>query len=397
MYGKEFASLRPKERIWGSSLSERVLKLASDVSFSEATKHINDFFHRDESNSLCYKTVEEFVERTGLRIGEVYKAASDAFLAEANIDTADGVITQESAIAEGVRNPKLPELANSERVHEIAERYNQGRDKRESVDTDNIAIPPENPDSDCVYVYVDGVLAKHQKESRKSGSKRSSKFIENTVAIIHYGDRKYNITDTDMREVFRRIMTVLLACNLLVNRRLIFITDGANDIKDYIKEFFGFRQHTLILDWYHLGNKCYQKLSSALKCGKTVKQEKEQTIKTLQSILWAGNVKGTLDFIAAIDQKLIKSQDAINDLAGYITRKQENIPCYALRKGLGLHNSSNPVEKENDLLVAKRQKGRGMAWSREGSAALATVTVAGQNKERINILGGMGPNYNYFS
>ena len=129
-----------------------------------------------------------------------------------------------------------------------------------------------------------------------------------------------------------------------------------------------------------------------------MKEEKEQVTKTLQSILWAGNVKAALDFIAAIDQKLIKSQKAIEELAGYITRKQENIPCYALRKGLGLHNSSNPVEKENDLLVAQRQKGRGMAWSREGSAALAAIPVAGQNNERTSILAGMDPNLcTYFS
>ena len=53
--------------------------------------------------------------------------------------------------------------------------------------------------------------------------------------------------------------------------------------------------------------------------------------------------------------------------------------------------------RKNDLLVAKRQKGKGMAWSRGGSAALAAVTVAGQNKERTSILQGMEPNYTYFS
>ena len=77
--------------------------LVSNVSFSKATAYINDFFHRDDSNSLCYKTVEEFVERTGRRICESYKAASDAFLAEANIDTGDCVISKESAIVEEAR------------------------------------------------------------------------------------------------------------------------------------------------------------------------------------------------------------------------------------------------------------------------------------------------------
>jgi hypothetical protein len=56
-----------------------------------------------DSNSLCYKTIEEFVEGTERRICESYKAASDAFLAEANIDTGDCVISKESAIVEEAR------------------------------------------------------------------------------------------------------------------------------------------------------------------------------------------------------------------------------------------------------------------------------------------------------
>ena len=44
-------------------------------------------------------------------------------------------------------------------------------------------------------------------------------------------------------------------------------------------------------------------------------------------------------------------------------------------------NSSNPVEKDNDLNVAARQKHNGMAWSFEGSDALSKITVAFRNKE----------------
>lgn len=397
LYGEAFSKLRPKERIWESSLADRVMELASDVSFSKATKYINEFLHRNDSDSLRLKTVEEFVERMGSKIAASYKSASDAFLSETGIDTEKGIVSEGSAIPDGATNPNLPELADSKRVSDIAERYNLGHKGREAIDAGRITIPIEQSADDCVYVYVDGILVKHQKECRKPDCKRSSKFLENNVACIQYGKHKYSITDTDMREVFRRIMAVLLTCNLLVDKRLIFITDGATIIKEYIQEFFGFRQYTLILDWYHLEHKCYQMLSSALKCGKKVKEEKDRTINTLQSILWAGNVKAALEYIAGIDQKLVKSQQAIDSLVGYITRKQENIPCYALRKGLGLHNSSNPVEKENDLLIAQRQKGRGMAWSVDGSAALAAITVAGQNKERADILMGMKPNYAYFS
>lgn len=48
---------------------------------------------------------------------------------------------------------------------------------------------------------------------------------------------------------------------------------------------------------------------------------------------------------------------------------------------LGLPNSSNPVEKDNDLNVAARQKHNGMAWSYEGSGALSKITVAFRNGE----------------
>jgi hypothetical protein len=39
------------------------------------------------------------------------------------------------------------------------------------------------------------------------------------------------------------------------------------------------------------------------------------------------------------------------------------IPVYAVRRQLGLRNSSNRGEKANDLLVAARQKHNGMSWS----------------------------------
>ena len=48
---------------------------------------------------------------------------------------------------------------------------------------------------------------------------------------------------------------------------------------------------------------------------------------------------------------------------------------------LGLRNSSNDVEKENDLIVAQRQKHNGMSWSTTGSGALAQITALSINGE----------------
>jgi hypothetical protein len=52
-----------------------------------------------------------------------------------------------------------------------------------------------------------------------------------------------------------------------------------------------------------------------------------------------------------------------------------------MRKHLGLRNGSSIGEKMNDLIVSKRQKHNGMAWSKSGSVALATVTALKRNNE----------------
>lgn len=62
------------------------------------------------------------------------------------------------------------------------------------------------------------------------------------------------------------------------------------------------------------------------------------------------------------------------------------IPCYALRKKLGLRNSSNRGEKSNDLTVSERQKHNGMSWSKSGSSSLASVITLHQNGEQMNWL-----------
>jgi hypothetical protein len=60
---------------------------------------------------------------------------------------------------------------------------------------------------------------------------------------------------------------------------------------------------------------------------------------------------------------------------GYFERNRAWMPCYALRRRLGLPNSSNPVERMNNLVTSHRQKRNGMSWSQPGSLALTALTV----------------------
>ena len=333
LYGEAFSRLRPKERIWEADLADIVLGLASDTSYEKATMYLNRFLHRSKEDALCKKTVEEFVERTGKDTDSAYARRSDAILSNHGIDTATGIPGTDAKIPAQAIAPSGAATADKEAVEALARRYNEGREERLRIPKPFISVLPEGRPDDCIYVYIDDVLTKHQKECRSPGSRRTTKFVATTVISIQHGDSKYNIATDGMQEAFRRLMAFLLANSLMEDRQLIFITDGATEIKEHVQRYFGFRPYTLHLDWHHLQKKCYQLMSSALKGGKKMKQEKDAIERELYGILWTGNVKGALDYIAGISQKNIKSQEALDLLKGLYYAQAGTYPLLCHQKG----------------------------------------------------------------
>ena len=108
---------------------------------------------------------------------------------------------------------------------------------------------------------------------------------------------------------------------------------------------------------------------------------RNQILKKLMPLLWFGLVDRAISLLNKIDNSSIKDTDKIEKLIAYFERNKSIIPCYAVRKELGLCNSSAIGEKMNDLVVSERQKNNGMSWSKEGSVALATITSLKRNKE----------------
>ena len=184
-----------------------------------------------------------------------------------------------------------------------------------------------------------------------------------------------------MKNAFIQLVAFLLANNLMEGCRLVFLTDGANCIRENIETFFGFRQHTIILDWLHLEKKCYEYLCMAIKAKK---EEKDKIKQEFTAILWTGRMDKTTNYLDNIKKKNIKNTKKLDELRGYLDRKSPYLACYALRHQLGLRTSSNRVEKANDIVVATRQKHNGMAWSKAGSGALAIITAVKANGELDN-------------
>jgi len=233
-----------------------------------------------------------------------------------------------------------------------------------------------------VNVSIDDVGVVEQKSTgRVKGAppKEHKKRVENTVAHIQNNTGFYILTGLDMLPVVITTLAFLLKNLLLNNQALTFFVDGAQNIRNSILAVFGWRPFEVVLDWHHLSKKCAERLSLIMKGSKS----RNEMLKILSKLLWRGEVDAAITFLQNLPADKIKSDanKEIERLVNYILRNKDFIPCYALRKELNLRNSSNRVEKANDLVVAARQKNKGMSWSRNGSTALANIRALRRNDE----------------
>jgi hypothetical protein len=195
--------------------------------------------------------------------------------------------------------------------------------------------------------------------------------VPNTVAQIERPGQRFTLTGASVGQVLRFVLAFLLTNGLLV-QRLRFFTDGQRSLQGAIVSFFSWHPGvSLILDWFHLVKKCKAQLSLAC-CGREIRN---RHLKVLLGLLWFGLLDRAQDYLRAIAAAELKHPAAIARLIGYLERNRSTIPCYALRRQLGLPNSSNAVERANNLVTAKRQKHHGMSWSREGSHALTALSA----------------------
>lgn len=232
----------------------------------------------------------------------------------------------------------------------------------------------ESSPSECVYVSIDDIGVKHQKDSRSPEAGKGAGYAGNTVIHIQHGQNAYVLTACGMKNAMGSMLAFLVFNGLLQNR-LVFFTDGARNIKSSIEEMFAFHPYTVIPDWYHLKKKCQELLGMAVKG----KDARNKTLGKLLRILWVGDVKSAVSYLETLPSSIIKNPKWLDEQISYLKRKEYSITCYAAGAGLGLRNSSNPVEKTNDILVARRQKHNGMSWSKHGSSALAAIEMVYQN------------------
>lgn len=364
------ASLQPKERVLSLSFLEAASCVCTKTSYRDAADILNRFLGRTDRNTIKLRTLSDSICRIGTEISGKLSDVTAQILSMHGFDKESGLPLEEAVLPDSITAAAVSQDAKPGKpeMEEIIAAVNDSREEKIPFSAAEIKI--ESAPKECVYVSIDDIGVKHQKDSRKEGAVRGYKYVENTVAHIQYGGESYILTGIGMRNVFKSVLAFLLANNLL-SRELVFLTDGAQDLRSHIQSVFQFHPYTVILDWFHLKKRCQEWLSMAIRG----KDRRNAILEKVLRYLWVGDVTSASEYLSSLEPADIKNRKWLNDLLGYFQKKGDTITCYVLRAKLGLRNSSNPVEKANDLIVAGRQKHNGMAWSPDGSGALAALQM----------------------
>ncbi|NEP63677.1 MAG: hypothetical protein F6K31_43430 [Symploca sp. SIO2G7] len=318
------------------------------------------------------RTLQDSSEREGTRVLNHLTQTSEVIL------KTHGVIDNKLPAAAVVSaNDSAPAHLSPDAVSTVIEQCGKTELIRQQM-RDN-PIPYEDPHH-SLNISIDDVGVKRQSDQRPASvpeTASSRKYAYQTVVHIENQFGSYRLNACGLTVMVTMLLAFLLHNDLLQGPIVVF-ADGQRSLHSAILNTFAeVSALQLILDWYHLDEKCKQLLSLACKN----RQLRNTHLSYLIPLLWHGLVDAALVYLKFIDPDHLKDSAAIDKLQGYLRRNKPHIPCYCVRKRLGLRNSSNRGEKANDLLVSSRQKHNGMSWSKPGSVALAALTALVSNQE----------------
>ena len=398
--------MKPKEHFWSDELVTLIETAGIKMSDRVGCAFLNRLLHRGNTDSLKMKTITEMCDRHGNQILNYQEQHAREVLEQHHFDPDTG----KPACDAGVQFLQESVAVNHTQIDpSLIDNYVKDYNSRKNDDiliqmTDQQKAAIESPDMSTVYICLDDVGVKRQKEKREKTSHhatgthadsaetelsaapktKSRPSVETSVAHICVDNMRYVLLADSILQLCLNVLAFLLEFNLLADHRLIFMTDGASNIRTSLREVFGFRQYTVLLDWFHLRKHCAEIISMMLRSGKENRDVQYQIKRSLFRYLWCGNVQGAITYINGLSTDDIRNEFRRTELVEYLKRKEYAIQCYAVRRYLGLSTTSNPVEKANDLTVARRQKKKSMSWSRHGSRGLAALTALYMNHEADN-------------
>ena len=194
------------------------------------------------------------------------------------------------------------------------------------------------------------------------------RFLELGTAYVRTANG-YRYLSGNLQMVLKQLFLLLALCGGQTSSQVTLLGDGARWIINFFQEQLAtWPLATLLLDWYHCRKKCYD-LTSLICRGRKAKTE---LLGLLIKHLWRGQVQDALDILEEYRPQT-KNIEKLDELIQYLQKRQAFIPNYRERRAQRKYIGSAPVEKGNDLIVARRQKHQGMHWSEHTSESLAAL------------------------
>jgi hypothetical protein len=350
-------------------LQEWVCLLPQDMSFGTAERLLGWMTQDDETMSETQ--IRRWVCRHGQLIREAEQIEVEELEQRVNLD---GLQAQLRAVEEPRRpitwtaelnqavetaltqpDPQPPQGISStdwERVMEA-----RRTEPTQDVDTLRRLGPQVKPDE--VIASTDEVVVRRPEKRR---------FLELSTAYMRTA-QGYRYLSGSVDMVLRQLLLLLLLCGGNLKSKITLLGDGARWIMRFFQEHLAtWPAAVLILDWYHCRKKCYD-LTSMICRGR---KAKAALLGPLLRHLWHGQVQDALDFLEAYRPQA-KNVEKLDVLINYLEVRRSYIPNYQERRTQQLYIGSAHAEKANDLIVARRQKHKGMHWSEQTSDSLAAL------------------------
>lgn len=201
--------LQPKERVLSLSFLEAASCVCTKTSYRDAADILNRFLGRNDMNTVKLRTLSDSICRIGAEISEKLSDVTSYILSMYGFDSESGLPLEDAALSENITAAATSQGAKPGRseIDEIIAAVNDSQEEK---------IP-----FSAAEIKIESVPEEY----------------------IQYGGESYVLTGIGMRNVFKSVPAFLLVNNLL-SRELIFLTDGAHDLRSHIQSVFQFHPYT---------------------------------------------------------------------------------------------------------------------------------------------------------
>jgi hypothetical protein len=244
-----------------------------------------------------------------------------------------------------------------------------------SEDGSTERILPPVSSAEVLYAGVDGSMISTREEGWKEVKLarlfRSSDCLNPNTKNSYLSQSQYIAHFGNSKDFCAKAEGILDSYGQLKNR-LVFLTDGATWIKNWIEDSYS--DACAILDYFHA---CEHLHSFVESCFKEDTASGQIWFKKQKELLYESQVEQVITNIAAAKAKQVDKDKLISYYQNNIDRMDyktyRNIGCGIIGSG--------SIESAHRTVIQKRMKLSGQHWSREGSQNMLRLRVIAMNKQ----------------